>query len=245
MSVYACSDMHGCLHFYENIKEMLKPADLVYFLGDAGDRGPKPWATIRAILADPQFIYLKGNHEVMLLNCLEEYIKYGMPDYNDYHLLCRNGGEQTFEEAIRDPELNTIYNQLKKLPLKAEYQNAERERILLTHAGFTPWVTEGNEIIWPQQREAIWDREHFFDDWPEDEVCKDIVIVHGHTPTVYLASHYLPWEFKEIDIEPGAIWYDNNHKVDIDSGAFFSGYFTLLDLDTWEEHIFETEINEE
>ena len=58
MAVYACSDMHGCLHFYNEIKKMLKPEDQVFFLGDAGDRGPHPWECIKTILNDPQWIYI-------------------------------------------------------------------------------------------------------------------------------------------------------------------------------------------
>ena len=49
MAVYACSDLHGCMKFYKEIKKMLQPEDKVFFLGDAGDRGPEPWETIQAI----------------------------------------------------------------------------------------------------------------------------------------------------------------------------------------------------
>lgn len=245
MSVYACSDMHGCLHFYNEIKKMLKPKDVVFFLGDAGDRGPHPWETIRAILRDPQFIYIKGNHEQMLINCLESQEEYGRPDYNDIHLLDINGGYKTFNEALNDPEWQDVLRQLKKLPTHAEYENNAGWRILMTHAGFTPWINDDGNVIWPIERDAIWDRNHFHDYWPEDGLSDNMIIVHGHTPTPYLASHYLSWEFKDEDLEPGASWYADGHKVDIDTGAFFTGYFTLLDLDTWDEHVFESEIAEE
>ena len=41
MSTYACSDIHGMMVFYEMIKNFIQPKDTVYFLGDAGDRGPE------------------------------------------------------------------------------------------------------------------------------------------------------------------------------------------------------------
>ena len=66
MARYAVSDLHGHLEIYKQIKAMLKPGDIVYCLGDCGDRGPRPWETIKAVYEDPQFIYLKGNHEDML-----------------------------------------------------------------------------------------------------------------------------------------------------------------------------------
>ena len=69
---FACSDLHGMLPFFEQICEMLESDDIVYFLGDAGDRGPEPWETIKRIAEHPQFIYLKGNHEDMLVRALTE-----------------------------------------------------------------------------------------------------------------------------------------------------------------------------
>ena len=75
MSVYALSDLHGCLDIYKSVKALLNPEDKVYFLGDAGDRGPQSWETIKAIARDPQFIYLKGNHEDMLVAAAEDYFK--------------------------------------------------------------------------------------------------------------------------------------------------------------------------
>lgn len=245
MAVYACSDMHGCLHFYNEIKKMLKPEDQVFFLGDAGDRGPHPWECIRTILRDPQWIYIKGNHEQMLIDCLRDQEELDYVTYNHARLLSQNGGDATFNEAMADPEWQGVRRQLERLPTWAEYQNSARERVLLSHAGFTPWIMENNELRVPIDRELIWNRDHFFDGWPDDEICDNMIIVHGHTPNIYLTSHYLPWQFKGEEIEPGAIWYEGGHKVDIDSGAFFSGYFTLLDLDTWDEHVFETEIAED
>ena len=233
MSTYACSDLHGRLDFYDEIKKMLKPEDIVFFLGDAGDRGAHSWATIRAVLRDPQFIYIKGNHEDMLINCLEEQAEYGHADYYSLHLLTMNGGAQTFEDAIADPEWEGVLRQLKRLPTQAEYENSAKWRVLLTHAGFTPWVRDNNQIIWPCEREAIWSRDHFYDEWPEDKCCENVVIVHGHTPTPYLAE-----DLGLKEIEPGAVWYAGGHKCDIDCGAVFSDYCVLLNLDTWDENIF-------
>lgn len=245
MATYACSDLHGCLHFYNEVKKMLQPEDKVYFLGDAGDRGPHPWETIKAVLDDPQWIYIKGNHEKMLIDCLEEYRDDGYPSYQSYNLLHRNGGDETYEQAIRDKEWLKVLSRLKQLPTHQEYKNQNNDLILLSHAGFTPWIKEDNQILFPIERDIVWDREHVLEDWPDDEICNNIVIVHGHTPTVLLVDSYLAWHFRDVEVEPGAIWYNGSHKVDIDSGAVFTGQFTLLNLDTWDEHIFESEIVEE
>ena len=62
---FACSDLHGQLDLWKQIKSFLNPEDTVYFLGDAGDRGPDGWELIKAIANDSQVVYLKGNHEDM------------------------------------------------------------------------------------------------------------------------------------------------------------------------------------
>lgn len=95
MAIYATADLHGYLDLYKKIKDFLKPDDVVYYLGDAGDRGPQSWETIKVILDDPQFIYIKGNHDDMLVKAALNYFG----DYFDtegwYYDLMSNGGEQT------------------------------------------------------------------------------------------------------------------------------------------------------
>ena len=102
MSVYAVADLHGMYTLYEKICTKLNPEDKVIFLGDAGDRGPNGWKLIRAILDNPQWIYLKGNHEDMLIKAIDEIqdFEYGL--YGEACLLAQcNGGKQTIEDWIK------------------------------------------------------------------------------------------------------------------------------------------------
>lgn len=245
MAVYACSDLHGMLHFYKAIKDKLEPGDTVYFLGDAGDRGPHCWETIKAIIDDPQFIYLRGNHEAMLCDVLDEHLCYGHPEYHSMHLLSMNGGDRTFEEAIADPQMETYYRKLARLETLVEYTNTNGERIILSHAGFTPWKEdfwaddeEKKDIVYrrPSYKDLIWDRDHFLDEWTAED-CVDCYIVHGHTPIPYLLDDIDP-ACRMGEIEPGALWYDNGRKCCIDCGAVFTGICVLINLDTWDEDVF-------
>lgn len=232
MAHYVCSDIHGMMVFYKTVKSFIQPEDTVYFLGDAGDRGPEPWACIKAILEDPQFIYIKGNHEDMLVNALGK--GYG----HQYNLLRGNGGKLTYEQCLQEPDWSQWRIKMKNLPTQLVYVNTQGETIYLSHAGFTPWVNDGKPgFIW--EEDLIWSRNHFFDRWPEDEMFKKSIIVHGHTPTPYLLEEIDP-ACKIEEASSGAIWYCDGHKCCIDAGAVFTGYFTLLNLDTWEEHIFNT-----
>lgn len=95
MSVYAVSDLHGMYELYQKISDFLKPEDKVYCLGDCGDRGPRSWETIKAVASDPRFIYIKGNHEDMLVKAMKDYIKYETYGGGHFDLLCWNGGAST------------------------------------------------------------------------------------------------------------------------------------------------------
>jgi calcineurin-like phosphoesterase family protein len=234
MSVYACSDLHGCLDLYKQIKEFLQPEDKVFFLGDAGDRGKYPWDTIKAILNDEQFIYIKGNHDDMLVRVLNGYFSKGFANYYDESDLIHNGGQKTLDEALADPDVKNILTSLSALPAYKEYINKNSERVFLSHAGFTPWTADFADIALPAPKDLIWDRDHILDAVDDDWV-EDVVIVHGHTPIPLM-----PIVPRNAELH-GAYWYAENRKVCIDTGAVWTGEAVLLDLDTWDEHIFATD----
>lgn len=232
MSVFAVSDLHGHLELYKAIKEFLKPEDKVICLGDCGDRGPQPWETIKAVAADPQWEYLMGNHEHMLAGAMCQYLhdsrtrifrkEYG--DQNLIQLIIYNGGQGTLQGWIDDGADPKWINFLLELGDTALYKQGDGEHtIIMTHAGFTPGI-----IPDPTHEELLWSREHFYDKWQENH--DDEIIVHGHTPCPYFSKGWKP--------EDGAIWYADGHKVDIDMGTPMSNQVCLLDLDTFDEHIF-------
>ena len=231
MAHYVCSDLHGMMVFYKTIKEFIQPEDTVYFLGDAGDRGPQPWECIKTILDDPQFIYIKGNHEDMLVQAL------GKGFGRQYNLLRSNGGEKTFKDCMAESDWAQWRIRMKDLPTKLEYVNTQGERIILSHAGFTPHLKDDGTEVFVWDEDLIWSRDHFFHRWPEDECFEKTIIVHGHTPVPYLLDEIDP-ACQMGEIEPGALWYCDGHKLCVDAGAVFTGYCSLMNLDTWEEQIF-------
>jgi calcineurin-like phosphoesterase family protein len=229
MATYVCADLHGHYEIYEKIKAMLKPGDTVYCLGDCGDRGPRSWETIKAVLRDPQFIYLKGNHEDMLVKAGEDFLagdEYW--DYSSYQQCRSNGGLMTMKDWENDRNREGWLIRLRKLPTVMAHKT-DKHIFILSHAGFTPCI-ENNELIVPEEEELLWSREHFWDKW-DDKMDKSIIVVHGHTPNHYLSDELrVKWEEGS-----GALWYANRHKVCIDCGGFFSNEWVVLNLDTLEE----------
>ena len=230
MATYAVSDLHGCLAFYKAIKGYIQPEDKVYFLGDAGDRGSEPWETIKAIAKDPQFIYIKGNHEEMLVDVMEDALRDSFSTPSIY-LLASNGGYETFEQWLQEENKVFWKNYLQNLPHYATYINPEGKLIILSHSGFTPYPSMDLSNI-----DHLWDRDHIADDW--DDNFENTYIVHGHTPTPALKS--CDSTLAEKGNKAGALCYCDGHKIDIDNGAVFTGNCTLFNLDTFESVIFQS-----
>lgn len=216
-----CSDLHGMYDLWSQIKNFLDETDTLYILGDATDRGPNGWKILKEVLADPRVRYLKGNHDQMMLESWKD-------DWADTYLWFRNGGYTTFSQMeLDDPDTVDLY--LRELDRKAyheTYINKTGQKVLLSHAGYTP----GRET--DDRHQYIWDRDHIYD---EADYENDAVVIHGHTPLKYLVSSDVRFnDQKTIG------WYAGGHKIDIDNGCFVTNKIGLLDLDTWEDYTFET-----
>lgn len=219
MAIYAIADLHGQYNLFQQVKEYIKPTDKVYVLGDCGDRGKEGWAIIKEVYQNPQFIYLKGNHEQMLAEAMQ----------GDKSLCYMNGGKSTYAKwRYADGGKLFWVRRLLDLPLEAVYINKQGKRIVMCHSGYTPHI---NKIMWGD--DYLWDRTHFFEAWDEDYI--DTVIIHGHTGCPMMRS-YIWNEFPEDYnfSDPTILKYSNNHKIDIDLTSFITGKLGMINLDTLE-----------
>ena len=117
-----------------------------------------------------------------------------------------------------------------KLPTYLEYESPNGFTVCLSHAGFTPGTAE-------EDRDYIWDRDHLSDDWDFNKY-RDTYVIFGHTPTPTVDREVL---LGDSDDDFGVYWIPDTNKGMIDNGAFFTGKCCLLDLDTFESHVFEIE----
>lgn len=219
MSVYACTDLHGCGWAWDKIKEFLKPEDTLYFLGDAIDRGPDGFRIMKELLLDSRVVYLKGNHEdMMVATYLNQHSHYDHP----FQVWMYNGGRPTFE-AVPFEERKDWARALNELPTIATYINAEGTMIKMTHSGFLP----------DQEYERLWNRHHFYDMPIENKI-----IIHGHTPVSYLAEDLSFFDSDIPEKPPCDFWYCKGTKCDIDCGTVFTGRCVLLNLDSFEATVF-------
>lgn len=237
MATLCFSDIHGQRQLFDAVMDKIGPDDRAYFLGDAIDRGPDGWAIFKQIIDDPRITFICGNHEDMMINALRDFpeIKWN----NDVEVWGWNGNGPTLDGIYEDdPAVVKDYlDRAKNLPIFQTYTNPSGDEFWLSHAG-CDYTEHINEL---SREQLIWDRSHFLTNMWYHDNPENLYIVHGHTPTPILVeemSMYCDDIPRAGEIAPGAYFYAKGHKIDIDCGAHFTGYTTLLNLDTFDEEVF-------
>jgi len=174
----AVGDVHGYKLKLEALMEKVSPTpeDQVIFLGDLIDRGPDSRGVIDYIFdfcrQHPNTVVLRGNHEDLLIRCLDE------PTMLALYL--RNGGWPTIDSYGGNSYLNFMpSDHLEFLRSRPHYYQAGS--FLFVHAGLRPGVplTDQKEL------DLLWIRHEFLNsdfDWGP-------VIVTGHTPQPKPVNH--------------------------------------------------------
>lgn len=211
--LFAIGDVHGQITL---LKKMLtywnEARQQLLLIGDLGDRGENPKDCIilaNQLVKEKGAIWIKGNHEEMLLNFLEK------PEKN-YDLYRMNGGLKTLEtflhKGIADEYSPTeigmlmasrypnLKQNLKKLPLYYEWGD-----FIFVHAG-----VDLDRKDWKKTspRDFVWIREPFHS--MKNKTGKIIVFGHTVTPSLY-------GDNKTTDL-----WIKDN-KIGIDGGAVYGG----------------------
>lgn len=220
MSIYVCSDLHGCAIEFFDLLDLIKfsESDTLYIIGDIFDRGPDPLIIYDFIKDKENIIFIRGNHEQFFIDFCESVTDDNLEESCDIWLA--NGGGVTLSAIInRDKEYYTeLYAYLKKSPYIKKVQD-----YILVHAGLElPAGYENmklDEIVSHQSEYSLlWDRTFI----ESDDYIKDITVIVGHTPTEY--------------INPGQ--YNIIHKkgkILIDCGLVYGGKLGCLRLDDMKE----------
>ena len=217
LRIYAIGDVHGRFDLLEAMAAKIaddlsaSPAErtLEIFIGDYIDRGPQSREVVEWLIATlplaNERICLLGNHEDLLLQALAD------PDGLANWLF--NGGDATLasygvtrlptsREAMWDACAGAIPPRHQAF-LGDLPRTVEFGSYLFVHAGVDPSRPLNDQ----DPQDLVWIREPFL----SAKVDFGRIIVHGHTPVV------------EVDIR--------KNRINIDTGAVFTGHLTCLVLE--------------
>ena len=209
--IFAIGDTHACptelealLNFLQK-EESLSQDDNIIFVGDYINKGSEAKTSINLVLDFQkhftQTIFLKGNHEDMLLGYL------GFPSsYGDIFL--RNGGQKTLDSYGIKPQLGVeetkslfpkehleFFRSLKHIAISEDY--------IFVHAGLLPSLA----LTAQRDTDIYWIRSDFI----QHTHKFGKTVIFGHTP------------FNEI-------WLDLPFKIGIDTGLVYKNMLSCVEL---------------
>jgi serine/threonine protein phosphatase 1 len=211
MARYVIGDLHGCVAELSRLIESLPltKGDRVIFLGDYIDRGPDSRAVISYLLALRQnkssieFVFLKGNHEDMLLSFLGHSGQHG-------EMFLANGGKSTLASYGIDPDNADAENALASIPsdhldfFKTLDSCHSTDSFFCVHAGINPQKSLAEQT----DEEFFWIRNTFI----YRAHALPYTVLFGHTP------------------QP-TVFFDLPYKVGLDTGLVYGNMLTCLELD--------------
>jgi serine/threonine protein phosphatase 1 len=204
--LFAIGDIHGCPDELATMIKAIEPVrgDTVVFVGDYVDRGPSARDVIEQLLelsrGGAETVFLKGNHEDMMLSFL------GFPGHYGESFLF-NGGAQTLDSY--GVTQNTVATSIEYLPpphldfLRALATSYHRPPYLFVHAGILPTRPLEEQTV----EDMLWIRQEFI--FNAHEI--DATVVFGHTPM-------------------RTVLIDLPYKLGIDTGLVYGGKLTCLEF---------------
>lgn len=216
-TIYVVGDIHGCLDLLVGVQRRIdedktrsqseRTAEI--YLGDYIDRGPDAAGVVSRLIArarDVNAVFLRGNHEQMLLDfldgadCLEQWrglggtatlLSYGV----DTSLLTGSASTETVRRNLIEnlpAEHRSFYEQTGSYMLAGPY--------LAVHAGIRPGVRLEDQ----KTDDLLGIRQDFL----HHDGDFDFIVVHGHTPVVA----------PEL----------RRNRINVDTGAFATNRLTCL-----------------
>ena len=213
--VYVIGDIHGCKDLLERIhKKIVKKSKnaeghkILIYLGDYVDRGSKVKETIETIInfkpKDFKCIFIKGNHEQMLLDFVYE-------KSESLTLWLYNGGAETLksycgneiskdltnstfrEYHIREKFCNHLPNKHLNFFNDLQFFYSWKDYFFV-HAGIDP----NRPLSKQRNKDMLWTRNPNFllDNKPFEKM-----IVHGHTPNEIVEE-----KSNRINLDTGAVY---------------------------------------
>ncbi len=228
MAIYAVSDLHGQYElFQKGIKTIgFTEEDFLYILGDVIDRGPDGIRLLRYIQKQQNMDMLLGNHEVMMLNSVDQQGGPLCTGRETSIWLDYNGGWETLKDYL-DLSLLSRKRLLGWLRNRFVLKTVEvgDKVFCLSHSYFSESVLNKRfrysdlrkvcEVVW----ESIYrkdSRAHQTDPYSRHSCT----FVTGHVPVQYAR---VEMGQKRCPSGLGALW--NKNMADIDGGCSYGEDF--------------------
>jgi serine/threonine protein phosphatase 1 len=210
MARFVIGDIHGCAGELSCLVENLplKPGDRLIFLGDYIDRGPDSKGVVTYLLdlarsSEYEVVFLKGNHEDMLLGYLGLGGRYG-------EMFLANGGYATLASYGLPPTGMSQSSARARIPQEhAEFFQGLKNyfvehSFLCVHAGIHP----ARPLAAQTSTDLLWIRSEFI----SNRHSLPYTVVFGHTPQ------------REI-------FFDLPSKIGIDTGVVYGGKLSCIELE--------------
>ena len=236
MRLIAFGDIHGQREKLACLLDQVRPTrtDHLVFLGDYIDRGPDSRGVVDLLIElagdFPQTVFLRGNHEQMLLDAAKTEAPHGLPEWNrlidlDPDWASSNGIYDLTNQWFMNGGRATL----------ASYGVDEDERAKIYEGKVVPWNVVPQEHIDFLQATKLWHRfgEYLFiHAGVNDEPLED------QSPSTFLWSRWLPGGQEEThvvghtptkDRRPG-FWDEEYRLIELDTGAGYGGPLTACDV---------------
>lgn len=220
--VYAVGDVHGCYDLLKGLLEALvwdaasldkRVGALLVFCGDYVDRGSRSRDVLDTVVwlsrqRSVESLFLKGNHEAMLLGFLdrpEQHVawlrKDGLPTLRSYGVSidAANADASHLRDALADRMPAAHLRFLERLPTLFTCGG-----YAFVHAGLRPGVPLARQ----SKDDCLWIRDAFLDSDHRFEK----VVVHGHS-----------WDTDQPQLR--------DTRIGVDTGAYATGVLTAVRLD--------------
>ena len=181
----AIGDIHGEIVKLNELLRQLKPqkGDTLVFLGDYIDRGKHSKEVVERLIGlskETNCIFLKGNHEQMLLKIPET------KSEDDVNFWMVNGGAETFDSYGNFEDIFKLHGEFFK-NLKLYHQT---DKYLFVHAGIRP----DKPLAAQEEEDFLWIRDNFINH--KHKLTQKVIF--GHT------AFYKPYvEEDKIGIDTG------------------------------------------
>lgn len=183
---YVCSDIHGNVDAYYDLKNMLSADDKLYIIGDILDRGDDGIELLRDVMSDSRITLIMGNHESILnMGAFFELHSASSRDEIE-EIISANlaiehiGQEKTLRDfaELSKSEQGEIIEFLNSLPLYEELL-VNGKNYLLVHGGLPDF--SNMPIEYYDEAELLFGPHNF-----DEQHYEDTTVIVGHLPTRFI-----------------------------------------------------------